>query len=61
MEHHAALYPGLMIEHKNFGSGQVVSVDRERGTFTAFFGKKGTRTLTMAILKSDTVRAAKSK
>lgn len=55
------LYPGLMIEHKNFGSGQVVSVDRERGTFTAFFGKKGTRTLTMAILKSDTVRAAKSK
>ena len=26
------LYPGLMIEHKNFGRGQVVSVNRERGT-----------------------------
>ena len=36
--------------------GQVVGVDRERGTFTAFFGKNGTRTLTMQILKGDTVR-----
>jgi len=50
------LYPGLMIEHKNFGRGQVVSVNRERGTFTAFFGKNGTRTLTIQILKTDTVR-----
>lgn len=50
------LYPGLMIEHKNFGCGQVVSVNRERGTFTAFFGKNGTRTLTIQILKTDTVR-----
>ncbi len=50
------LYPGLMIEHKNFGRGQVVGVNRERGTFTAFFGKKGTRTLTIEILKTDTVR-----
>ncbi len=49
------LYPGLMIEHKNFGRGQVVSVNRERGTFTAFFGKNGTRTLTIQILKTDTV------
>lgn len=51
------LYPGLSIEHKNFGRGQVVSVDRKKGVFTAFFGKNGTRTLTMAILKSDTVKA----
>ncbi len=50
------LYPGLMIEHKNFGRGQVVSVNRERGTFTAFFGKNGTRTLTIQILKTETVR-----
>lgn len=50
------LYPGLMIEHKNFGRGQVVSVNREKGTFTAFFGKNGTRTLTIQILKTDTVR-----
>ena len=50
------LYPGLMIEHKNFGRGQVVSVNRERGTFTAFFRKNGTRTLTIQILKTDTVR-----
>ena len=50
------LYPGLKIEHKNFGRGQVMSVDRTRGVFTAFFGKNGTRTLTMAILKSDTIR-----
>lgn len=50
------LYPGLNIEHKNFGRGQVVGVDRERGTFTVFFGKNGTRTLTMQILKGDTVR-----
>ena len=52
------LYPGLNIEHKNFGRGQVVGVDRERGTFTVFFGKNGTRTLTMQILKGDTVRKA---
>ena len=50
------LYPGLKIEHKSFGRGQVMSVDRTRGVFTAFFGKNGTRTLTMAILKSDTIR-----
>ena len=49
-------YTHLNIEHKNFGRGQVVGVDRERGTFTVFFGKNGTRTLTMQILKGDTVR-----
>lgn len=52
------LYPGLMIEHKNFGRGQVVGVDRKKGVFTVFFGKNGTRTLTMAILKSDTIKKA---
>ena len=55
------LYPGLMIEHKNFGRGQVVSVNRDKGTFTAFFGKNGTRTLTIQILKTDTVRPLATK
>ena len=50
------LYPGLMITHKNFGRGQVVNVDRKKGVFTVFFGKNGTRTLTMAILKGGTIR-----
>lgn len=49
------LYPGLYIEHKTFGKGQVVSIDRSRGTFSVFFGKNGTRTLTMTILKTGTV------
>ncbi len=51
------LYPGLHIEHKTFGKGQVVSVDRQRGVFTVFFGKNGTRTLTLELLKSDTIWA----
>ena len=55
------LYPGLMIEHKNFGRGQVVSINRDKGTFTAFFGKNGTRTLTIQILKTDTVRPLATK
>ena len=51
------LFPGLYIEHKNFGKGQVVSVDRKRGVFTVFFGSNGTRTLTLELLKSNTIRA----
>ncbi len=53
------LFPGLYIEHKNFGKGQVVSVDRKRGVFTVFFGSNGTRTLTLTLelLKSNTIRA----
>ena len=50
------LYPGLVIYHKNFGKGQVVNVDRAKGVFTAYFGPKGTRTLTMAILKGGTIK-----
>lgn len=51
------LFPGLYIEHKNFGKGQVVSVDRKRGVFAVFFGSNGTRTLTLELLKSNTIRA----
>lgn len=51
------LFPGLYLEHKNFGKGQVVSVDRKRGVFTVFFGSNGTRTLTLELLKSNTIRA----
>lgn len=47
------LYPGLDIVHRIFGPGQVMQVDREKGTFTAYFGKNGTRTLSMKVLEED--------
>ncbi len=43
----SGIYPGLRIRHPSFGDGQVMSVDRVKGTFLCFFKNSGTRTLSM--------------
>lgn len=50
------LRPGLLIQHPQFGRGQVMSLDRQRGTFVAFFQSHGTRTLSMDYFQKGLIK-----
>ncbi len=41
------IYPGLRVRHPSFGDGQVMSIDRIKGTFLCFFKSSGSRTLSL--------------
>lgn len=47
------LHTGMYLEHNTFGEGQVMSVNRERGTFQVFFRKFGSRTLSIDIVSKQ--------
>ncbi len=48
------LYPGLRLLHPSFGEGQVMSIDRVKGTFHCFFKSSGSRTLAIDYAKNLT-------
>ncbi len=56
-----AICPGMYIDHAVFGYGQIMSVDRQKGVFNAFFRQNGSRTLTMDILAQGKVKIAGGK
>lgn len=54
-----AIYPGMHIDHAIFGYGQIMSINRQKGVFNAFFQQNGSRTLTMDILSTGKVKIVK--
>lgn len=52
-EENLNLHTGMYLEHNTFGEGQVMSVNRERGTFQVFFRKFGSRTLSIDIVSKQ--------
>ncbi len=50
------IFPGMAILHPTFGEGQVMSINKERKTFVAFFRNGGTRTLTIDFLSSGKIQ-----
>lgn len=51
-----ALFPGMRVQHPVFGEGQVMSIDRQKGTFVCFFKERGTRTLLLDYLKEGKLK-----
>lgn len=47
------IFTGTKLNHSYFGDGQVVSIDRKKGTFQVFFGKNDTRNLSIEILNKQ--------
>jgi len=52
----ADIFPGMAIHHPTFGEGQVMSINKERKTFVAFFKNGGTRALTIDFLSSGKIQ-----